>query len=561
MKKIRFGLLASVVLVSNALNAQSVDQGKKFLYYERFKSAKETFEKILAANPNDINATYWLGQTLLTASNTSGVKDSVAAKALYQKALQTNGSAPLLLAGIGNIELREGKTADAKQHFETAISLTKGKDVNVLNAIGEANADAKAGDAAYAIEKLNLATQTKNFNNPETYVILGDVYRKLLIDGGNAVSSYQKAMELDPKLAGAEYRIGKIYLTQRNTEYFLPAFEKATQMDPSYGPAYYELFYYWYFHSDVNKAIGYWDKYFAVTDPKPSDEYDRISFLYAAKKYQDCISQSQAKISSLGDKADPRYYKLIAYCYGDQSDSVNAKNYWDQYFTKQKPEDFLPMDYSVYGEVLTKFPGNEEKATDIFKQAIAHDTVKDEQLDLAKKAATVSKSAGLKKGYAYWQGVIYGMKKDPSNADLYNWGIANYQAGEYKTSDSIFCGAYESKYPNEIFGYLWCMRSKRAQDDSISSGGLAVDASEKLAQFARSSPDSAKYKSQTIEAYFYLAGYSNDIKKDKQAALGYINKILEVDPTNATALQFQKILTAPPPRQPAQRPRGAKPGN
>src|SRR5579871_3071526 len=202
MKKIRFGLLASVVLVSNALNAQSVDQGKKFLYYERFKSAKETFEKILAANPNDINATYWLGQTLLTASNTSGVKDSVAAKALYQKALQTNGSAPLLLAGIGNIELREGKTTDARQHFETAISLTKGKDVSILNAVAEANADAKSGDGPYGIEKLNQATQVKNFNSPETYIIMGDIYRKL-IDGGNAVTSYLKALTLDPKMAEA----------------------------------------------------------------------------------------------------------------------------------------------------------------------------------------------------------------------------------------------------------------------------------------------------------------------------------------------------------------------
>src|SRR3984957_16391863 len=122
MKKISFSLSAAIALLftGNMLFAQSVDQGKKFLYYERFKSAKETFEKVLAANPNDINAVYWLGQTLLTAPPSSGIKDSLAAKALYQKALQTNGSAPLLLVGMGNIELRDGKTADAKQHFETA---------------------------------------------------------------------------------------------------------------------------------------------------------------------------------------------------------------------------------------------------------------------------------------------------------------------------------------------------------------------------------------------------------------------------------------------------------
>ena len=72
-------------------------------------------------------------------------RDTAGAKALYQKMLATNGSAPLLLVGMGHIELMQGNTADAKQRFETAISLTKAKDINVLNAVGYANSDAKAG--------------------------------------------------------------------------------------------------------------------------------------------------------------------------------------------------------------------------------------------------------------------------------------------------------------------------------------------------------------------------------------------------------------------------------
>ncbi len=42
------------------------------------------------------------------------------------------------------------------------------------------------------------------------------------IDGGNAVTAYNKALSLDPKLAEAKYKIGKIYLTQNNKEYFSP---------------------------------------------------------------------------------------------------------------------------------------------------------------------------------------------------------------------------------------------------------------------------------------------------------------------------------------------------
>jgi tetratricopeptide (TPR) repeat protein len=552
MKNIRFGLLlVAVVMVSNMASAQAVEQGRKFLYYQRYKSAKETFEKVLASNPNNIDAVYWLGQTLMQDPD---LKDSVGAKALYQKALQTNGSAPLLLAGIGNIELREGKAADAKAHFETAISLTKGKDIGVLNAVGDANAnpEIKAGDPTYAIEKLNLATQVKNFNNPDTYLIMGDAYRKM-VDGGSAVQSYTKALTLDPKLAAAKYKIGRIYLTQNNKEYFLPAFEDAIQLDPSYAPGYYQLFTYW-FPRDIDKSAGYFDKFLAVSDKTPENEYNRVSIIWGRKKYADAITAAQQDLSTLGAAADPRYYKLIAYAYNDQGDSVNAKSFVEQYFAKQKPENLLPKDFTLLAQILSHFPGNDSLVLLNYQMALDKDTVYENKLDILKEALDNAKKTGNKPAIAYWLGKYYVTDKVPNNSDLYKWGIANYQAGNFKLSDSIFCGVYESKFPTEIFGFLWCARSKLAQDDSLNSGGLAVDAYEKLAQQGRSL-DSVKFKNQVVEAYSYLASYSNNVKKDKPAAIGYLQKILEVDPTNADAPRFIEALKKPAPKPAAARPK------
>jgi TolA-binding protein len=71
----RFFSLALTVVIGNILFAQNVDQGRKLHYYERYKGARENFEKTLAANPNNIDAVYWLGQTLLDMPN----KDSVGA--------------------------------------------------------------------------------------------------------------------------------------------------------------------------------------------------------------------------------------------------------------------------------------------------------------------------------------------------------------------------------------------------------------------------------------------------------------------------------------------------
>src|SRR5579859_4575913 len=365
-------LVASVVGLCNIAFAQTVDQGKKFLYYQRYKSANDVFDKILAGNPNNIDAIYWKGQTLLAQH------DSTAAGDLYSKALQTNGNAPLLLAGMGGVELRMGKTADAKQRFETAISLTKGKDVNVLNAVADNNIDARNGDAQYAIEKLTQATQVKNFNNSDTYVLMGDAYRKL-IDGGNAVQSYQKALAMDPKDAEAKYKIGKIYETQHNTEFYLPAYQDAIQLDPNYAPAYYSLYVHYFDHGDLDKTTEFLNKYISVTDQTPELEYDRTSLLLLQKKYDDLISASKNAIQTLGDKVYPKYYLLLAYAYDGKGDSVSAKDYINQYFAKLKPDALTSADYSFKGKMLTHFHQDSVAAIDAYMKAISLDTTTKEK--------------------------------------------------------------------------------------------------------------------------------------------------------------------------------------
>lgn len=529
--------LAITVVIGNILFAQSVEQGRKFLYYERYQSARDNFEKVLAANPNNIEAVYWLGQTLLEMPN----KDSVAAKNLYQKALATNGNAPLLLAGMGQIELMEGKTNDARQRFETAINLSKAKDVEILNAVARANVEARAGDANYAIEKLNTATQIKKFNNAETYLIMGDAYRKL-IDGGNAVTSYNKALAIDPKLAAAKTRIGKVYLTQNNPDYFLPAFESGVQLDPAYKPGYFELFYYYYFR-DVNKAAGYLDKFIANADPGPEVEYLKTDFLYASAKFKEARDKAQTLVTQFGDKVNPRMYRLIAYTSDTLGDMQVAKQAMTTFLAKPGEEPILPADYEELANINSKIAGSETEAFANLQQAVGMDTVVENKVKYIQKGAALAKRLGNRAEEANWLGVAYNMDKNPTQTDLYNWGYAHYQAANYKTADSIFCNVYQGKYPNEIYGYLWCARSLQAQDTTMEQG-LAVDAYKKLAEMAMKI-DSVKFKNQAVSSHFYLVSYYNDIKKDKESAVNHIDSVLAIDPSNADAARIKDILTKP----------------
>jgi tetratricopeptide (TPR) repeat protein len=531
MKKISLSLVALVIGVSLTF-AQSVEQGRKFFYYERYKSARDAFEKVIASNPNNIEAIYWLGQTLIEQ------KDSVAAKAVYQKALTSNGNAPLLLVGMGHIELLEGKTNDARQRFETAISLTKGKDIQVLNAIGRANANAKAGDATYAIEKLNLATQVKGFNDPETYLIMGDAYRKN-IDGGGAVTAYNKAFVLNNKLAAAQYKIGKVYLTQNNKEYFLPAFEQAIQLDPAYTPALYELFYYWYFR-DVNKAEQYLNQYIANFDQGPEIEYLRTDFVYAKGDFAGAKNRAQQLISQYGEKVNPRMYRMIAYTSDTLGDANTAKQAMSTFLAKADSSIVLPADYVELANINAKIPGSQQEAFANLQTAVTLDTAADKKVEYITKAAALAKKLGDRKQEAYWLGVAYRIDPNPNQTELYNYGMAHYQAGNYDSSMNIFCNVYQSKYPNEIFGYLWCARSAEAKDTTWQSG-IAVAPYEKLIEMAITL-DSTKYKSQAVNGLFKLTTYANDVKKDAKAALAYVNRILQIDPANQYAPNIKNVL-------------------
>lgn len=543
MMKSFISLVAVVMMGSNVLIAQNVDQGKKFFYYQRYKSARETFEKVLAANPNDLAATYWLGQTLLKQ------KDSVAAKNLYSKLLQQNGNAPLVLAGMGQIELMEGKTNDARQRFESAISITKAKDIDVLNAVARANTETRLGDAAYAIDKLNVATQIKKFNDATTYLLMGDAYRKQ-VDGGNAVQSYEKAFAIDPTLAAAKYSIGKIYLTQQNYSFFAKYMQDALAADANYAPALFELYVY-YYERDVNAAIDNFQKYKAVTDVTPEMGYEERSIDYAARKFQSAIDKSKAAIASEGDKADPRNYKLIGYSYAELKDTANAKTYMDQYFAKQKEDGFVPKDYSFYAQLLARTKGSEAQAFTQFEKAIALDTVRTSKLKLMDEAAKLGKAIGDCKQEASWYKKIYNFDTAASNRDLYNWGFAEFSCDSYDTAYAVFT-TYSQKYPDEIYGWLWRSKSAQVIDSTWEKGFAATETEQYASQASRI--DSVKFKGQIVQSYKLLAQYHNNVKKDKDSAIVYLEKVKAINPADPDAQKFIDILNKA--KQPAKQKTG-----
>jgi len=235
MKKTLF-TLCTVFMLAN-LNAQSIQEGINHLYADRFKNAAQTFQKLLAVNPNNADATYWLGQTYLDMDDNEG------ARQLYDKALAANGNNPLIMVGKGHVLLLDKKKDEARQMFESAITISatkKGNDPNILNAIGRANVDAKEGNLDYAVQVLEQALE-RDPKNADVALNLGNAYRKKDPGqgGGRAYEKYKLATQINPGFAYPYVRIAKLFETQKQWDLVLENLNKAIQVDPNFSLAYY----------------------------------------------------------------------------------------------------------------------------------------------------------------------------------------------------------------------------------------------------------------------------------------------------------------------------------
>jgi tetratricopeptide (TPR) repeat protein len=554
MKKTVITFLVSGLLITG-LKAQTIQEGMTHLYADRFKSAIGVFEKLLAANPNNIEATYWLGQVYFD------MDDNAKARQIYQKALETNGSAPLILVGLGHADLHDNKTNDARQKFEAAITAAtpnakKGTDPLVLTAIGRANVDAKAGDFNYAIEKLNIAID-KGEKNTETLLQLGNAYRKARPGegGGEAFRNYKKALEINPAFASASLRLAKLFESQKNWELVLEYLNDCIKRDPKFSPAYYELFYYYFFRAKYTEAEEFLGKYMASTDAEPQHDFLYAQLCWAKKDFACAISKAEGVAAVMGDKTKPKVYKLLADANFQKGDFANAKKYSDKYFAREKTEDLISFDYKLLADILSQTGGTNDEIYNAYIKGASLDTVLSSKIDFLKQGAEVFKIKGDSISRVYEGNIrlaIIKLKPTPGQRDYFDAGFAYYQGKDYRRSDSVFT-VYTDKYPEETFGWQMRFQIGRITDSSMVNG-TAVPFGIKYLEVLEK--DTAKNKKTILSTAGYLAQYYANIAKDKIKAVEYLKKMLVFDPMNENILNNINSLEKSPATKQSAPPRG-----
>lgn len=516
--------------------SQSLEEVKKNIYYERYEMAKEQLKQMVKSPSVSPDAWYWLGEIYLMQKKIDSAKvELLKGTTDYQTENNSRKKYPLLYIGWAHMLLEKGATEEARQQMEDVLKEGKYKNSVALWAVAKANIDSKNGDAAWAVTLLKKAIKHEK-KNAVLYLTLGDAYRKL-IDGSNAVVSYNMALELEPSLAAAMYNIGRIYKSQNNESVYMERFNKTYKLDSMYTPVLEDLYYY-YFYRDPKKAEKFLNAYIDNADPSPQQAYMQMDILYVTKRYSNAIAAAKQIIALSGDSVKPRLYKLMAYSYAALGDSTTALVNMDLYFEKQKTSELIAKDFELKASLLEKLNPDKSLAIEFYKKALAAENDQKEKVGYFVTLADLQKEQGNRDREAIWRERIYQSKDRPSNLDLYKWGMALYSAEEYFKADSVFA-IYAQKYPTQIYGYLWRARSNAMMDSTMESG-VAVPHYKKLVEVAQN--DSVKNKSVLIKAYGYLGAYEANVSKDYVASLQYFDKILALDPDNNEASKYAGIL-------------------
>lgn len=537
MKKSVVVLFVAALLSVNAM-AQTVQEGVANWYAERYQSAKSIFEKLTAANPNNLEAVYWLGQTLIAQGDVAG------AKAVYQRTLSANGNAPWVLAGMGQIDLMEGRAADARTKFEQAITASKGKKGNdpaVLTAVGRANVqpysdDKKIGDLDYAIAKLNEALQVAP-TNADAAVALGNAYRKKHL-GGDAVLAYRKAGNFAPAL----YRTAGIYTSQQNWDAVLENLNSTVAADAKFAPAYEDLYVYYLNQArDFAKADSYGKLYVSNSDPSVENDYILAQNAYVQKNYQEAVNVANKIVQQTNNAPKSRVYRLLGYSYLELKDTAKACDFANRFFTRAAAtgEEILANDYLLlHSNACGR--GNPAVVQQDIMSALQLDTVRSRQLSLLNKAVVAARGAGqrdLEANLMLMSARVRGPQANP--ADLFYIGTLYYYSGNYPTGDSVL-SAYVTAFPDTLQGYYW-RGLTRLRMDTSGKEGLSISDFEKTVQLAEA--DKVRFKSQGAQAAYILAVFYNNVKSDRAGALAMANKGLEFDPADEGLQKLQKALS------------------
>ncbi len=411
------------------------------------------------------------------------------------------------------------------------------KNAVVLTGIARAYLDVK--DTANAQKYVDMAIK-RDKSYGKAYVLMGDI--EALKDNGGAASAwYEQAVYFDPKNPEGYRRYAQVN-SKVSPSSSVSMLEKLRQARPDYpvdiiSAQIYDK------AGNLTKALEYYEK----VDKNKMEDADLVSF--ALDYFLKGDFEKSLAISQYGNnkfEKNPALNRISFFNLTNLKKYPEALEYADRLFNHSDSTKITSSDYLYYGYA---YQGNKEyqKAIDMFNKVIGDsEAAESDKTDALKNVANAYSELGnIEKAASIYSEYMKGLKNVTALdyntlANMYMTKAEKSKGAEqiaaYNKASEMF-GEMAEKFPS-VADFAEYQRAHIGFNvDPETKTGAAKPHYEKLIEIIKGHATKAdRDDERLIEAYRYL-GYFYTLKNNKATANTYWNKILEIDPNNATAKQ------------------------
>jgi len=548
----KFKIFSIALLASAVSQAQDLDQATKAIDAEQYEKAKSMLKSIVQSK-NTGKASFLLGNIYLTQS----VEDS--AKIFFDKGLTADGG-KINNIGLGQLDLNKGDVASAKAKFDQVLKDLKKKDIEEYVYVAKAYMNADKPDYKSAIAVLTKA-KAANPTNAYVNLALGDAFYGDK-NQNEAYSAYRSAYQADSSLIRAKMQLGVLLKGAKAYTEAVKAFDEVVGLNANYGPVYRELaetYYLWAnnvpktYTENIQKALGYYEKYMSLTDYSLSSRMRHADFLILARDYK-ALEKEANEMQKL-DKVNPRIMRYLgysAYENGNPDAAIAALNE----FINKGTNKVISGDYFYLGlATVKKSIGADMKTVDATVLASGIANVKkavDAEPSLANALNEIGKKYFTEKVYDVSAAIFEIAISNPNSKNFLEdniyYGLAAYTVNRNKDlkdrdvaslqKADLAMDAVIVASPTYLESYLY----KARINGSLEKDDVMAATYQKYLDLvlAKGPEEVTKNKAKVTESYNSIAAfYANT---DKAKAKEFFNKTLALDPTNTYALDSLKLL-------------------
>lgn len=533
--------IASVLFFGQALaQTPEMNEARRLIDNEQYAQAIAKLNTILAATPKDERADYLMGKAYFLLEKYND------ASTWFTKGMGHSARYPMNFVGMGAVEVKRDQLDAAKAKLTEAASLNKDNDPVVFMGIAEAYMGYAGKNRKRQNEYLKEAelylykVQKLNPNDARAFVLLGVLYGLQGVEELEQ-SSYEGAIQRDPKLKDAYLRLGQLYKKQKKYNEAADMFTKAIEIDNSYAPPFREMAEMWFLAKKYDRAEENMSKYLAIMGNDKAARMRACIFQYAGEQYDGAITCME---NMLKDTSAYVLNRLIGYSYVKKAtpDPDKALSSLDTYFKVVPPAAIIPSDYEMRARAQKLKLMIPEAIAD-FEKAIsiaAADSTIDDRNDLLLEIADIYKEAKDHANRAVYISRYLQTDKNYNLKESFNLGIAYYSAQNFVAADSVFRLMTEAK-PEIHVGWLWRGKAN-VQLDPDSKQGLAKPYLEKAKEIIGAKEETKlKQKEDYLFCLKYLAAYHTLVANDCATAMPIWNEILQLKPEDEQAANGVKF--------------------